>query len=418
MPRVVVGRMAEDELAIEVWRELGRPAGCAVVGGYVRDRLLARPTVDLDLSLAGSAEDVAGPARRLAQRHRRRAHLLGAAPHAVWRVELDHAKVELWPRGELTPAADLERRDFSCNALAWWLPEGPLEDRFGGLSDLERGRLRAVSRDNLVDDPLRLLRAARFTAEMPWLELEGSTRGWIAELAPRLGSAPRERVGQELLRLFSAPGARHGARLLLELGLVAPSAPEGTAPDAGRLEELLPAVDLLSGAARHPVSAARAAAGEAARLAPLVAAWQPHRESELAPLGWARQIRDPALAAATLLDDALAAVAGDASDRRRLIHRAGARFPAVLAFAAAVEPELSWHRWWLMWRRRGAEITAPRPLLTADQVMAATGLGPGPELGAVLRNLLEAQLGGELRTAGGAHRWLGRRKNRSPGREP
>ncbi len=217
--------LRDDPLLQRVWEQLGSPAGCCVTGGYVRDRLLGRPSNDLDLTIDDDADGAARPARRLAKALGVRAHLLGTAPHAIWRIETPTLKIELWPLGGLTREDDIRRRDFSCNALSWNLPDGPLIDLVGGIEDLERRRLRAISRANLEDDPIRLLRAPRFLAQLPDFALDDQTRSWIAALAPSLAKAPRERVGQELLTLLRGPAASRGLAECLDLGSVRSSCP-------------------------------------------------------------------------------------------------------------------------------------------------------------------------------------------------
>ena len=145
--------LRSNQLLSRVWEAMGRPAG-VVTGGFVRDTLLGRPTTDLDFALAGDVDSVAESARRLADAHATRPHLLGRKPRAVWRVATADLKIELWPLGTLTVEDDILRRDFTCNALAWRLPDGPLIDLVGGLEHLAAGRLAAVSRGNLQDDPL------------------------------------------------------------------------------------------------------------------------------------------------------------------------------------------------------------------------------------------------------------------------
>ena len=87
--------------------------------------------------------------------------------------------------------------------------------------------------------------------------------------------------------------------------------------------------------------------------------------------------------------------------------RAGAAFPTLIAVAAALEPERAgWRRWWRQWRRDPAAFENPQPLLTGTEVAAIAGLEAGPELGEVVNALLTAQVRGEVRTPGGAKRWL------------
>ena len=190
-----------------MWEGLGTPE-CHITGGYVRDRLLGRESVDLDLVLPGDIETVAGPARRLAARLDARAHVLGRDANRVWRIDCPEIKIELWPLGTLSPDEDIRRRDFSCNALFWQLPNGPLDDQIGGTEDLENGVIRALSKQNLEDDPVRLVRGPRFLAQLEGFELDHKTADWISSLAPTVSKAPRERIGQELLKLVASARRR------------------------------------------------------------------------------------------------------------------------------------------------------------------------------------------------------------------
>jgi hypothetical protein len=100
MPRVNTAALENDLLLRGVWEGLGTPE-CHVTGGYIRDRLLGKESVDLDLVHPGSLDEAGGPARRLAARLDTRAHLLGKGANRVWRIETPEIRIELWPRGEL-----------------------------------------------------------------------------------------------------------------------------------------------------------------------------------------------------------------------------------------------------------------------------------------------------------------------------
>lgn len=236
----------DDPILHRVWEQLGRPSECRVTGGYLRDRLLGRATNDLDLTFDGDADGAAKPANRLAKALGVRAHLLGTAPHRVWRTETSSLKVELWPLGDLSHEEDIHRRDYSCNALSWVLPVGPLVDLVGGLDDLGDRRLRAISRANLESDPVRLLRGPRFLAQLIDFDFDNRTRAWIRELAPSLAGSPRERVGHELLTLLRGPSGSRGLAECLNLGLFAPAAPESGRVDKAWLRANLDAPDALN----------------------------------------------------------------------------------------------------------------------------------------------------------------------------
>jgi len=319
-------------------------------------------------------------------------------PHRIWRIETDGLKIELWPLGGLTREEDILRRDFTCNALSWELPDGPLVDLVGGVDDIGRRTLRAISQTNLEDDPVRLLRGPRFLAQLEAFELDPETRRWIRELAPRLGGAPRERVGHELLALLQGGAPTHGLRETLNMGVFEHAAPIGIDVDVRWLQRHVDAVNALS---------SRRIADNTARLAFLFRAWGSPEVSVLAPYAWPKADRDIALRAARLLDDAAATVDAPPTDRRELAWRAGPAFPSLIRLAAALAPDLpGWARWRRQWRRDPAALTHPRPLLTGDEISAITGIDPGPELGTVADALLRAQVRGEFRSRRGALRWL------------
>jgi tRNA nucleotidyltransferase/poly(A) polymerase len=414
-----VESLRSDALVLAAWRDMGQPP-CFVAGGYLRDRLLGRPSTDLDFTLPGSVESVEAPARRLAAARGSRPHLLGKAPRAVWRVDTDGLTVELWPLGALTIEDDIRRRDFTCNALVWQLPEGPLTDLVGGLDDLASGRLTAVSRGNLEDDPLRLLRAARFLAQLDGLDLDQRTASFIRELAPALARSPRARVGHELRLLLAARGAERGLRSLLELGTFAHAAPAGSVPDPAWMEAHADAIGRLAGARRHAVPAAVAEAGLSAPLALALRGFGCPDDQSAAEYSWPRDERAAANRVSRLLERAAAGAGCDAVERRELIHIAGFDFPALLAAAAATaaaDPSSSpaWRRWWAQWRRHGERLASPPVLLPAEEIATRLGLGPGPELGRVLRRLQLAQVRGEVRSAAGARRWIARSAHRREG---
>jgi hypothetical protein len=409
--------------AAEVWEAMGRPR-CYLIGGSVRDRLLGRASADLDFAVVGDAGAAEAPAQALASVHGVRAHLLGQVPRCVWRIESKHGlKVELWPMGELSLAEDVRRRDFSCNALVWAYPEQRLIDLVGGLDDIRQRRLRAIARSNLADDPVRLLRAARFLAQLDF-QLVPETTQAISELAPMLARSPRERIGQELQSLLSTRRASRGLQAMIELGLLVPAAPPGAAVDVTWLQAHLAAVAMLCGSRQHPVASAVRTAGSAARLGLLLRTWQTTRAQEIAPYCWSRPQRMVAAVAAEMLAEALITVDVSPADRRQLIYRAGAAFPAVLALAAAVSAAgctvdqpaecLRWRRWWRQWRRCRNQLLQPQLLIPAEEIATLAGVS-GRELGKLIHDLVQAQVRRTVRTPAGARRWL---RHRPPARRP
>jgi len=237
-------------------REIGAVAareGLAAyaVGGLVRDLLLGRRTTDVDVVTLG-----AGAGLRLAEAVRdalgaRKVHVYEAFGTAAIRlserdgdryggvsdVEFVAARRESY-RGEsrkpdVQPGTlddDLARRDFTLNALAFDLhPDrfGALEDRFGGLADLGAGILRTPldAAQTFSDDPLRMLRAARFSAQLDF-RIAPDALDAMRAMADRLAIVSMERIEAELTKLMAAPVPSVGWYALHAGGLLPHLVPE------------------------------------------------------------------------------------------------------------------------------------------------------------------------------------------------
>lgn len=156
----------------------------------------------------------------------------GAGPTTV---EITTYRAEHYPDATRHPEVafgtslldDLSRRDFTVNAMAASALTGELTDPFDGAKDLYQSRLRAVGDPDarFLDDPLRLLRAARFVAQLGF-SIAGETADAMARQAPALARISRERVFAELTRLLTGRWASHGLHALLETGLLVQALPE------------------------------------------------------------------------------------------------------------------------------------------------------------------------------------------------
>ncbi|HEU0257118.1 MAG TPA: CCA tRNA nucleotidyltransferase, partial [Microbacteriaceae bacterium] len=122
---------------------------------------------------------------------------------------------------------DLARRDFSINALAFLLPQRRLIDPSGGIDDLIAGRLRTPGPPEVSfgDDPLRMMRAARFAAQLGF-GVDALTRAAMTRMSARLDIVSQERVRDEVVKLLSADAPRPGLELLVETGLAERVLPE------------------------------------------------------------------------------------------------------------------------------------------------------------------------------------------------
>ena len=196
---------------VELAREVLNGEEAWVVGGAVRDELLGRELVDLDIAVRDP--------RRAARSYAKRS---GGAPfalseqHGAWRVALeDRRTVDFTPLPG-TIEDDLATRDFTINAIARPLAGGEPVDPFGGQADLESRRLRAVGESVFQDDPLRLLRAVRLEDELE-LRLDEETQRLVQRDAELVTRPAGERIVAELVRLSAG-----GYRRLDGLGLLAP----------------------------------------------------------------------------------------------------------------------------------------------------------------------------------------------------
>jgi tRNA nucleotidyltransferase (CCA-adding enzyme) len=196
------------------------PDDAALVGGAVRDALLNRlgPAPDLDLVVA---EGAIALSKTLSKRFGGSPVVLDAE-RDIGRLVIRGWSVDLARREGQSLADDLQRRDYSVNAMALPLAQrDQLVDPHGGLEHLQRRQLVALAERNLLDDPLRLLRGVRLASELEF-ELDDTTAGWIQRHRERLSSVAGERVLAELEKLCQSPQGQQGLQRCLDWGLLAP----------------------------------------------------------------------------------------------------------------------------------------------------------------------------------------------------
>ena len=223
--------------------ELFRGAGhrLHLVGGSVRDALLGRLDDDLDLTTDARPEDVL----RLVEPWADATWDVGIAFGTVGalkrgqRLEITTYRSEAYDRTSRKPAVsygdsledDLVRRDFAMNAMALRLPDwtGPdaFVDLYGGMADLAARVIRTPGRpeDSFDDDPLRMLRAARFAAQLGF-DVAPEVVAAMTERAARIEIVSPERVRGELEKLILGAYPRKGLTLLVDTGLAAHVLPE------------------------------------------------------------------------------------------------------------------------------------------------------------------------------------------------
>lgn len=180
------------------------PKPVYVVGGAVRDALLGRVRAELDLDLVvpTGAVDLA---RKLATEYRAGFVLLDPE-RQIARVVFPGMTVDIAQQDGESINNDLARRDYTLNAIAYDIETGVTVDPFCGTQDIHQHTIRMLSRDNLIDDPLRLLRAYRQGAQLNFT-IEAQTQQAIRELVPLLTNVAAERVLAELRYLLLTPNS-------------------------------------------------------------------------------------------------------------------------------------------------------------------------------------------------------------------
>ncbi len=212
-----------------------------VVGGYVRDLLLKRPSKDVDFVCVGSGIDLAeAVARELGPRVQVNVFRnFGTAQIAFEGHDLEFvgARRESYRADSRKPIVedgtleeDQKRRDFTINAMAIGLNErnfGKLIDPFDGTGDLKRKMIRTPLDPNITfsDDPLRMMRAVRFAAQLNF-DIEPDTFAALTSQAERLKIVSAERIIDELNKIILTPAPSYGFKLLFHSGLLAQFFPE------------------------------------------------------------------------------------------------------------------------------------------------------------------------------------------------
>ncbi|MFF0221708.1 CCA tRNA nucleotidyltransferase [Streptomyces sp. NPDC004629] len=209
----------------------------ALVGGSVRDALLGRLGNDLDFTTDARPEDVLKIVRRWADAVWEVGIAFGTvgAQKDGYQIEVTTYRSEAYDRTSRKPEvsygdsieADLVRRDFTVNAMAVALPEKEFIDPHGGLADLAARLLRtpATPEDSFSDDPLRMLRAARFAAQLDF-EVAPEVVTAMKEMAGRIEIVSAERVRDELNKLILSANPRKGLSLLVDTHLADHVLPE------------------------------------------------------------------------------------------------------------------------------------------------------------------------------------------------
>jgi tRNA nucleotidyltransferase (CCA-adding enzyme) len=425
------------------------------VGGSLRDAYLAwlqgraagdpardggmesSASVDLDLMCA---VDPVGWAAAVARR-------LGAGfvvldpERQIARIVLAKLTVDVGLQAGSTPEADLEQRDFTCNALALDLQREQLLDPTGGQADIRQGRMRMIHPDNLSADPVRLLRGYRQAAQLGF-GLDPATQEAIRERAPLLANVAAERVRAEVVALLEAgiPGLAH-LQAAVAAGLLqawlphlkpeSPGFPQAQAvwEWAGRWQPLYPRT--LAELAQ-PLTSSREGRGRLLAVVLAALLWDPAGtedsvlltrtaegvEAELERLRFSRAEMRAIQKLHHLLPQLqlLLTDSPTPAQQWRLYQQAGSLFGglALLAVATGGDPQ-KLESWLKRYEDPQDPLAHLVPLLDGRDLLHSLGAKPGPWVGQLLQDLQEAQAWGQIQTRAEAlsfaRRWRGQQKD-------
>jgi tRNA nucleotidyltransferase/poly(A) polymerase len=323
------------------------PPNTIAVGGAVRDLLLHRDPVDVDLE-CDSPEQCAVSLGRVIP--------LGRGDLKVFRTVVNGAVYDFSGRTEL------RRRDFTINAIAVNLTTGEVNDPWRGQADIEKRVVRMIDPQNFQDDPLRMLRAVRLAVQFDF-EIDEKTSIAIRRRAAHITTVAAERVNYELNGTFSTGKLRRALVLLSETAL--DEALFGYSIDAGHFQ----ADDVSLAAAYALLIRDPRAFAERWK-------WSDAVLREVSALQ--RLLRNPDLMALH------AAGEGVASQVPALFAAVGRPLPSMPDFVL-------------------------KPLLDGREIAEITGRVPGPEVGALKRALIEAQLRGEVTSREAAENFIRKR---------
>ena len=349
------------------------PVGTVLVGGAVRDGLLNRLAEHPDLDMVVPA-DALGQVRKLSQEFGGSCVVLDR-DRDMARLVLGRWTIDLARQEGDALTADLMRRDYRINAIALTLTTEPkLVDPSGGIPDLRDQRITAIHEQNLLDDPLRLLRAIRLSAELS-MTIDQGTLEMIARHRHQLPKVAPERIQAELLKLVQANNADQAIHLLHSLKLIAPwssNQPQKTfnarALTAEEQQLALPLARLTQLLSDQGVNDLRFSRKQIQRCLRLRAWWK----------------RDQQQSANTL------------SERERLkLHEELEEDLPAFTLAWPTERQKEWLR---RWRDQDDMLFHPCTPLNGRTLQAELGLRPGPRLGELIQHLCLERAFGRIRS--------------------
>ncbi|NEO33758.1 MAG: CCA tRNA nucleotidyltransferase [Symploca sp. SIO3C6] len=397
--------LASSALSPETWPfspELLPPEAC-LVGGAVRDALLGRQAEYLDLDFIVPTEAVK-IGRRLAKKYKAGFVVLDAE-RQIARVVFKQATVDLALQEGNSLENDLNRRDFTINAIAYNPYKKQFIDPLQGVADLQARLMRMVSVENLQDDPLRLLRAYRQAAQLNFT-IEANTKSVMPLLAPLLARVAVERIRTELSYLLKSPQGTPWLQAAWEDKLLQVCFPDAKAVDLSKfitIDHCAIAITQtwprLGVELQAPVTNQLTSLLSLGKLASLLPSFPEAAESQLLNLKYARAEIKAIVTALKNLPQLLSHGTSEMSLREQyfFFQDVGSFFPllAVMAIAEgismdAMAPMIN------RYLSSDDQVAHPQPLVTGKDLMQALNLPASRQVGEILTEIQIGRIEGKF----------------------
>lgn len=372
------------------------PEDCYLVGGAVRDVLLqrSRDYLDLDFVLPHHAIETA---KTISRQYQAGFVVLDSLRH-IARVVFPHATIDFAQQEGNSILTDLARRDYTINAIAFHCREEKIIDPFQGEEDLKQGIMRMISRDNLADDPLRLMRGYRQASQLNFT-IDSATRATIRELKELLYNVAMERVNQELAYLLTTEKGSYWLKEAYEDGLLSVCFPSVTEAMVNLLSVTDESAQFLSNKYSHHFPDNYSWYKES-KLACLVNENYTVAESELINLKYSRQEIKAVL---TILQFYESLKDSDFIHNKRkqyfFFKSVGDFFPCLAVFALAkdISQDLILSLMDLYLDSENA-IAHPQGILSGNDIMKNLNIPPSPLIGELLTEAQIAYIKGKIKT--------------------
>ncbi|NER31580.1 MAG: CCA tRNA nucleotidyltransferase [Symploca sp. SIO1C4] len=397
--------LASSALSPETWPfspELLPPEAC-LVGGAVRNALLGRQAEYLDLDFIVPTEAVK-IGRRLAKKYKAGFVVLDAE-RQIARVVFKQATVDLALQEGNSLENDLNRRDFTINAIAYNPYKKQFIDPLQGVADLQARLMRMVSVENLQDDPLRLLRAYRQAAQLNFT-IEANTKSVMPLLAPLLARVAVERIRTELSYLLKSPQGTPWLQAAWEDKLLQVCFPDAKAVDLSKfitIDHCAIAITQtwprLGVELQAPVTNQLTSLLSLGKLASLLPSFPEAAESQLLNLKYARAEIKAIVTALKNLPQLLSHGTSEMSLREQyfFFQDVGSFFPllAVMAIAEgismdAMAPMIN------RYLSSDDQVAHPQPLVTGKDLMQALNLPASRQVGEILTEIQIGRIEGKF----------------------